>query len=232
MIKISVHAGHGPAYMTGCGAVGILNESVENRIVTEKLVKLLNLHNEIYCEDVTFDTAASPNYILQYLAAKINAVAAGINLSIHLNAGGGQGCECWCYAPNSDSVPLAEFITKQISQDLNIPNRGVKYNTKLAILRNTSFPTIIVECCFVDNMYDAQKWNANSCAQSIHVAIIDYLTLNGALSKDIPNTPVQNRDFLYKVQIGAFKNKANAEALKIELERNGYAPYIKKEEQK
>lgn len=230
MIDISIHAGHAPAGGLGCGAVGILKESVENRIVADKLIKLLNLHNEIRCYKCTYDKHDTASNILEYLTDMINKLECTINLSIHLNAGNGSGCECWCYSPNSDSVPLAEYISKQISHDLGIPNRGVKFNTKFAVLRNTSFPTIIVECCFVDKQYDVSKWNAETCAQAIHVAIIDYLTSNGALRDDIPDRPQDNRDFLYKVQLGAFKNKANAEALKIELEHNGYATYIKKEE--
>lgn len=233
MINISVHAGHAPAGGLGCGVVGLLDESVENRILSDKLIKLLNLHNEIRCYDCTYEKPGKPADILVYLAQQINKLGCAINLSIHLNASKdatGNGCECWCYSPNSDSVPLAEYISKQISQDLNIKNRGVKFSTKLAVLRNTSFPTIIVECCFVDNRNDTSKWNAATCAQAIHVAIIDYLTTNEALIKDVPDTPDESRDYLYKVQLGAFKNKANAEALKIELERNGYATYIKKEE--
>lgn len=32
-MRINVHAGHNPAGMTACGAVGLINESTENRKV-------------------------------------------------------------------------------------------------------------------------------------------------------------------------------------------------------
>ena len=45
------------------------------------------------------------------------------------------------------------------------------------------------------------------------------------------NNNLENNDVLYKVQLGAFKNKEGAEKLKSELEKLGYSCIIKKERQ-
>ena len=39
MAAISIHAGHNPAGKTACGAVGLLDESKENRLIVAEVIK-------------------------------------------------------------------------------------------------------------------------------------------------------------------------------------------------
>ena len=41
MTAISVHAGHNPAGKTACGAVGLLDESKENRLIVEEVINIM-----------------------------------------------------------------------------------------------------------------------------------------------------------------------------------------------
>ena len=41
--KINLHAGHNQAGKIGCGAVSVLNESIENRRVVEVLERLFKI---------------------------------------------------------------------------------------------------------------------------------------------------------------------------------------------
>lgn len=158
----TIHAGHN---RKATGAIAILNEVTENRKVVEACQRLSG-GAFIDCTD---DAGKTPNEVLRNLTAKMNSVGADYNLSIHLNAGGGTGCECIIY-PGSKSRALAEKISANISSALGIRNRGVKERSTLYVLRRTSKPTIIVECAFVDSQNDAEKWDAEKVAHAIITA--------------------------------------------------------------
>lgn len=229
MISMTIHAGHAPAGGLGCGAVGYLDESKEAREVVRHFMDIMKDKAEFSVKDVTVTENMSQDDVLDKLVKRINAAHANINLSIHLNAGGGCRAESWCYAPNSDSNNIASLISATISHKLDIGWKKNQYNTKLVVLRRTAVPVAIIECTFVDNKEAYKKWDARKCAKAIVEALYDYLGMN---MEDIGDTNVDiyDNDFLYKVQMGAFRNKSNAEKLKIELERSGYKTIIKKEE--
>lgn len=229
MISMTIHAGHAPSGGIGCGAVGYLDESKEAREVVRHLKNMIQDRGHIELYEVTVNNNMPAKQVLELLTAKINSAQCNINLSIHLNAGGGCRAESWCYSAQSDSNGIAEAISKEIATRLGIGWKKNQYNPKLYVLRHTKFPVCIIECTFVDNKEAYDKWDAYRCAQAIADAVYSYLNLN---MNDIEDLDVDKTDpdFLYKVQMGAFKNKSNAEKLKIELERNGYSTYIKKEE--
>lgn len=229
MLRFTVHAGHGPSGSVGSGAKGLLDESAEARQVVAEMMALFSKHDGLDVADCTVNEKYKPNEILEILNKRMNLFDGMFNLSIHLNAGGGSGCECWCHNNLSDSVPLAQLICNNLSQDLGIINRGVKYNQKFSVLRNTKAPTIIVECAFVDSKKDYERWDAKIAAKSIAEAIFDFFDIMDTDIEDIPAYEEENRDVLYKVQLGAFSKRRNAENLAIELERNGYKTYIKEE---
>lgn len=229
MISMTIHAGHAPSGGLGCGAVGYLDESKEAREVVRHFMDIMKDRTEFSVKDVTVTENMSQNEVLDKLVNRINEAHANINLSIHLNAGGGCRVESWCYSHNSDINPLATTISASISKALKIAWKQNQYNNKLAVLRRTVVPVAIVECTFVDNKVAYQQWDARKCAEAIVEALYKYFGMN---MEDIgdPNVDTYDNDFLYKVQMGAFRNKSNAEKLKIELERSGYKPIIKKEE--
>ena len=79
------------------------------------------------------------------------------------------GTEVWCY--NEKTRSIAERICEQIAS-LGFRNRGVKYSTKLYVLRKTKAPAILIECAFVDDADDAKLWNAEKIAAAIVQGII------------------------------------------------------------
>ena len=69
MAKYNIHAGHCPQGQGASGAVGILKESVEDRIVKDRLIALLrNAGNTAY--DCTDDTNCDQKTNLQRIVAK------------------------------------------------------------------------------------------------------------------------------------------------------------------
>lgn len=161
----NVHGGHN---FIVPGAKGILDETTEDRKVTARVISALRAAGHtVY--DCTDDSGRTQGQNLANIVAKCNAHPVDLNISNHLNAGGGTGVEVWCY--NEKTKDIAAAICANVSAALGIPNRGVKYSKKLYVLRKTAGSAILVECCFVDNQNDASHWNADKCGDAIASAI-------------------------------------------------------------
>ena len=161
----NVHGGHNHIVP---GAKGLLDETTEDRKVTARVISALrNAGHTVY--DCTDDSGRTQGQNLANIVAKCNAHTVDLNISNHLNAGGGTGVEVWCY--NEKTKDIAASICASVSSALGIPNRGVKYSKNLYVLRKTAGSAILVECCFVDNQNDASHWNADKCGDAIASAI-------------------------------------------------------------
>lgn len=161
----NVHGGHN---FIVPGAKGLLDETAEDRKVTARVISALRAAGHtVY--DCTDDSGRTQGQNLANIVAKCNAHQVDLNISNHLNAGGGTGVEVWCY--NEKTKDIAAAICASVSTALGIQNRGVKYSKNLYVLRKTAGSAILVECCFVDNQNDASHWNADKCGDAIASAI-------------------------------------------------------------
>lgn len=161
----NVHGGHN---FIVPGAKGLLDETTEDRKVTARVISALrSAGHTVY--DCTDDSGRTQGRNLANIVAKCNAHPVDLNISHHLNAGGGTGVEVWCYDEKTKDIAVA--ICQNVSAALGIPNRGVKYSKSLYVLRKTSGRAILVECCFVDNQNDASHWDADKCGDAIASAI-------------------------------------------------------------
>lgn len=216
-LKINVHAGHNPAGKTACGAVGILNESLEDRIVKDKVIAMLKAQGHTV-HDCTVDNGTSQNDVLTKIVAKCNANPADLDVSIHFNSGANNksgngkttGTEVFVYSPTSKANAYAQNIVNAIS-GLGFKNRGVKYSTFLYFLKKTKAPALLIECCFVDDKDDADLYNADKMAQAIVKGIsgVDPITSSSAPCPDkvLSDSAViyTHKDFVKEIQyaIGA-----------------------------
>lgn len=178
-MKINVHAGHNPADKVACGAVGILNESTENRKVKSRVITMLReMGHTVY--DCTVDNGTSANDVLTKIVAKCNAHTVDLDVSIHLNSGRNDyqgdgsigGTEIWVYTEKSTQKERAAAIAKEIGAlGFRIRgNKGVQISTTLYVLRKTVAPALLIECCFVDDADDAklyQEVGVDAIAKSI-----------------------------------------------------------------
>lgn len=161
----NVHGGHN---FIVPGAKGFLDETTEDRKVTARVISALRAAGHtVY--DCTDDSGRTQGQNLANIVAKCNVHPVDLNISNHLNAGGGTGVEVWCYDEKRKDIAAA--ICQNVSAALGIPNRGVKYSKSLYVLRKASGCAILVECCFVDNQNDASHWDADKCGDAIASAI-------------------------------------------------------------
>lgn len=161
-----------------------------------------------------------------------NAFDADVYLSVHHNAGanGTSAGGIVCF-----SHPLAGAATDAWRDDLYdalIRHTGLRGNratpkatANFQELRETKMHAVLMELGFMDSKIDVPIILTEEHAQKCARAIVEVLVERGGLTKKAEQA---DQDVMYKVQLGAFKSKANAEALAAELKAKGYQTYIVK----
>lgn len=215
MSTFIINAGH-TLQGKGTGAVGFLNESKENRAVVAHIIKLLNQlgHSVIDC---TIDK--SDNYLKEAVAAA-NKHKADLAVSIHFNSSddsSANGVETLVYNSNNDyTTKYANAINKEIAA-LGYRNRGIKQRQDLYWLKNTTSKAVLIECCFVSNKSDSDKYNAVKMAEAIVKGLV------GKLPSNTSNSSTNSSEKLYAVCVGAWKDKDTANKKVEELKKKGYS---------
>lgn len=238
---INVHAGHNPDGKAACGAIGIIRESTEARNVKNEVIRQLKaLGHTVY--DCTVENGTSASNVLSNIVRKCNSHAVDLDVSIHFNAGAkdiagnGQttGVEAYIFSNSSKAKTFAEKIVNAIS-DIGFKNRGVKINRKLYFLRKTKAAALLLECCFVDDKDDVFLYDYKSMAEAIVFGITGqkYQEQPTEITDDDTctsgsETSVGDKDSIYRVQVGAYRNKDNAIALKEKLKAAGFDAAIAK----
>lgn len=154
-------------------------------------------------------------------AQKANSAGADFFVSIHRNAfptpNTASGVETLVFDESGVKLDMAENINARL-EELGFNNLGVKERPNLVVLKRTNMPAVLVEAGFLDNDKDNALFDENFDA--IAQAIADGIT----------STLNENQKRLYKVQVGIFRLKANAERLKDELALEGFDSYISQED--
>ena len=205
MKKIYINPGHSDR---DPGAVGFETERKLNLAVAAYMDEYLRAH---YAAQTKVNSGDS----LYALCDEANAWGADLFVSIHFNAAGGDGYECYVYSDKT--VPLGQIFEKHVLA-AGQNSRGVKKRTNLAVLYRTAMPAILNEGAFVDNLKDIQDWNDAEELRTLGIAYAkaaaEYLGLEQKL--------------WYRVQVGAYREKANATAMLKKLRAAGFTDaYIK-----
>lgn len=158
-----------------------------------------------------------------------NKWGADFYLSVHHNAGinGGSGGGIVAYThPKSSkaSVEWRDALYKAL-----IKHTGLKGNRtspclteNYHVLRESDMPAVILELGFMDSTTDVPIILTDEYAQQCADAIVEVIVERGKLTKKA----VEEKDTIYKVQVGAFSKKENAERLMAELKSKGYQVYM------
>lgn len=174
-MKIILNAGHTESG-AGSGALGFINESIETRRVIN-LVKYY-LRGKGHTVIVANCDKASSQF--SYLASVVKDANkhpdADVFVSVHFNAGGGRGCECYTYKGKKRGAAVG--ICEELSA-LGFNNRGVKDGSLLYVLSKTKMPAVLAEVCFVDSKEDYllyREVTVNKVAQAITRGILKELS--------------------------------------------------------
>lgn len=224
MVKVFLDAGHGGK---DPGAIGNgLKEKDLNLTIAKKVGEILT--NEYENVTVLYSRTIDKTLSLKERTDMANKANANYFFSIHVNAGGGTGYEDYVYNGKIQSTTEANRTTihNEVVRVLNkyrIKNRGKK-KANFHVLRETKCPAMLVETLFIDNVNDAKFLKNQNFINDISRA---YATgIAKALGLKEKPKPKQT-DKLYKVQVGAFSKRENAEKLLKELKTKGFDGFIK-----
>lgn len=126
-------------------------------------------HQVVIC---SIDSASTVGESLSYRVNTANNAGGDLFVSIHLNAGGGQGVEIYTYAGRQ--LNEAKGVLNEIVA-LGFNNRGIKDGTWLYVIQHTSMSAMLVECCFIDSE-DMNRYNAENFAAAIVKGITGQVT--------------------------------------------------------
>ena len=198
--------------------------------------KDLNLSIALACKDmltkhgvsVKMSRTKDENDTLSEEIKECNAFSPDLAVDIHNNAGGGDGAEVFHHYGGGKSKTLAEDILAEIGKvGQNTRGAKIRKNSQgkdyYGFIRETSCPAVIVECAFVDNASDLKILASERDRQEMGVAIAKGIlkTLGVEIQPD--------RGTLYRVQVGAYLVKSNAEDMQRKIKALGFNAFIVKE---
>ncbi len=173
------------------------------------------------CINVKY-TRTTDVYNTPYEKAQIgNNSGADFFVSIHRNAyltpNTSKGIETLVFNDEGIKAKMARNINANLAE-LGFDNRGVIERPNLVVLRRTRIPAVLVEAGFIDNEEDNARFDAqfNEIANAIAQGIVETI---GGCQEPQPRS-------LYRVQVGAYRDREEADALLNELRNQGYPAFI------
>ena len=171
---------------------------------------------------------ASPSEGIAARCAASNQFGAKAHIPIHTNAFNGKvgGTRIFCYNTRGEGYKISNAIFKRLAPITPGTSESVQVNDYDEIVI-PSAPTAYVECEFHDNAATAQ-WIVEHTAdigEAIARGICDYFGVTYKAPEQ--PKPAATTDKLYRVQVGAFASRANAEKMLQRLKDAGFDGYIR-----
>lgn len=186
-------------------------------------------------------------------AMEANAIGADLFISIHRNSFPADntafGVESLVYDLSGLKYEIAQSINAEL-ETVGFRNLGVKARPNLVVLKRTKMPAVLVEVGFINSDIDNELFDNHfdDIANAIATGILDVLRAKGLIpdgreeseeegasgnvggageGEDRDTEEHMNSESeLYRVQVGAFRNRQYAERLLNELLEQDYPAYI------
>lgn len=235
MFKIALNAGH---YLKTPGKRCLKSldknetrEWVLNDRICDKIGQKLKAYDGYQLLRVD-DTTGATDVSLADRVTKANSWGANFYLSIHHNAGikGGKGGGVVAYTYTAVDAETQAWQKKLY--DAIIKLTGLKGNratplakANLYECRKTTMSAVLLECGFMDSPEDVPYILTDEYADRVATACVNVIVAKAKLAKKvIKEEPVSEK--IYRVQVGAYSKKANAEAMVKKLKNDGYEAVI------
>ena len=162
---------------------------------------------------------------MQEKCAASNAFGADLHVPIHTNAFNGtvSGTRMFCFNSNGEGMRACQSIFARLAPVTPGTSENIRVDASLYEVRVPAAPTAYIECEFHDNP-TASKWiveNTGLIGETIARGICDYFDVTfKEKEQPIPQT-------LYRVQVGAFAVRENAERMLQRLKDAGFEGFIR-----
>ena len=219
MLKIYIDPGHGGK---DPGAVG---NGLEEKAVNLEIANILeHFLKQFKGVDVRLSRRDDTYKTLKQRTDDANKWGADFFFSIHVNAGGGQGYEDYIHSSLSntgETNQIRKVIHETVAEHMvEWRNRGMK-KANFHVLRESKMPAMLVECGFIDNYHDAQLLKDPKFINDIAEVFAEGIRR----AFDLEFKSINQK--IYRVQVGAFREKENAERLANELKSKGYDVWVR-----
>jgi N-acetylmuramoyl-L-alanine amidase len=239
MFKISLSPGHGigtPGKRTPDG----MHEWSFNSAVVTIMIEMLSHYKDTAVLRLD-DPTGKRDIPLQERAKRSNDWGANYHLDIHANAYGAgwndaHGIETFSYKLSGTSFEIAKKLQASLIAATGLTNRGVKDASENGadyyMICETDAPANLCECGFMTNQAEATLLKSESYRTKVANALVGAIADHFKLVKVVPvvkPTPpkeVPKTNVLYRVQVGAFSDKTNADKLVAELKSKGYSVIV------
>lgn len=156
--------------------------------------------------------------------AESDKFGAQLHVPIHSNACNGQvsGTRMFCSSLSGEGYKACKAIFDVLAPFTPGTSENIKANPGLFEIRVPKAPTAYVEIDFHDNVSVA-KWiveHTTEIGEKLAEGICNYFNIKY-------KAKTEDSGKLYRVQVGAFKSKTNAENLLNKLKAAGFDGYIK-----
>jgi len=157
-------------------------------------------------------------------------------LSIHANAGGGNpsGHDVFYWHTSNNGKILAQIWNRWANKILPVPQHGPGVwaskpgNYNFHILRETAPVAILAEHFYYSNTGELKVGNTPEfAAKAAEVAVKTICEYAGVTYKEPAQMPSGGGNKIYRVQVGAFQDRKNAEKMEQRLKADGYQTIIK-----
>lgn len=160
--------------------------------------------------------------------AASNNFGADLHVCVHTNAFNGQvmGTRLFCYKIPGKGYDACKAVFRQLAPLSPGTSENIRANAELYEVKYPAAPTVYCECEFHDTV-DGAKWIVEHTAdigEAIAKGLCEYLKV--AYVAPVVEQPTESKDVLYRVQVGAFAERANAEKLLKRLEQAGFVGFI------
>lgn len=228
MEKVWIDAGHGGR---DSGAQG---NGIKEAAVTLALAKAARdyLVREYDNVEVRLSREEDTSMSLAERTQAANKWGAAVLLSIHINSAAqiAEGFESFVYTGvNARTKSLQNVLHRKIAAVIGFKDRGQK-QANFHMLRESAMPAVLTECGFINNPAEARFMNNPEWLLKVSRAhaegLAEWLGLKKKAAAPAAAKPAAK---LWRVQVGAYEDRNNAEKLLADLQRSGYKPYIVEE---
>ena len=170
---------------------------------------------------------------MQEKCAASNAFGADLHVPIHTNAFNGtvSGTRMFCYAEGGEGQKACKAIFARLAPVTPGTSENIRADASLYEVRVPAAPTAYIECEFHDNPA-ASQWiveNTGLIGEAIARGICDYFGVTFQETEQPkpvePEKPATDK--LYRVQVGAFAVRENAERMLRRLKDAGFEGFIR-----
>ncbi|MGE7779021.1 N-acetylmuramoyl-L-alanine amidase [Peribacillus sp. NPDC097264] len=200
MVKIYIDPGHG-GKDSGTVGNGLKEKDLTLKIakrIRELLARYKNVSTKMSRTGDTFPS-------LSARTNEANAWGADFFLSIHINAGGGQGYEDYIYtSTNQVTKKYQDNIHTEILKLVDLKDRGQKTGN-LHVLRESTMPALLTENGFIDNVSDASKLKKSAFIENLAQGHVNGIvkSFNLKRKEEVPSNThtIVKGDTLYSIAI-------------------------------